>query len=164
MTKDRFEGRYLDSTGKPVTRAPDAILPSTNAVVFNGRGEVLLQRRSDNGFWALPGGGVEVGESVGQGVIRETLEETGLRVTVKRLVGLYSDPEHYCIMSYPDGKIIHYVAAVFECERESGELRISDESTDIGYFPVDALPSDTLLSHRLRIEDALADRPEPFIR
>ena len=53
---------------------------------------------------------------------------------------------------------------MFECERQSGELEISEESTDIGYFPVDRMPENTLLSVWLRIEDALAKKSEPFIR
>ena len=155
---------FVDATGKPLTKMPDRIGPAANGVVFDERGHVLLQRRSDNAFWGLPGGWVDVGESVEQGVIREVLEETGLDVTVKRLVGIYSDPKNYTIMTYPGGTVVQFVTVVFECERQSGELRISDESTDIGYFPVDALPEDTLLGHCIRIQDAVAREGAPFIR
>ena len=162
-SSDRSPG-FVDSTGVPLEKMPNEIRPGTNGIIFNERGEVLLQRRSDNDWWSLPGGGVDIGESIEQCVIREVFEETGLRVTVKRLVGVYSDPVHYSIMSYPDGNAVQYVLASFECEPQSGELRISDESTDIGYFTVDGLPDNTLLSSALRIEDALANRAEPFIR
>ena len=155
---------FVDSTGAPVHRMPDEIRPGTGGVIFNESGEVLLQRRADNDWWSLPGGGVDIGESVEQCVIREVFEETGLHVTVKRLVGIYSDPKNYSVMSYPGDTIVQYVSAAFECETQSGELRISDESTDIGYFPVDSLPDNTLLSSQLRIKDALANRAEPFIR
>ena len=47
---------FLDHTGKPLTRMPDVIRPGTSAVIFNDLGEALLERRSDNGFWGLPGG------------------------------------------------------------------------------------------------------------
>ena len=68
------------------------------------------------------------------GAIREVLEEIGLHVTIKRLIGIYSDPQHYSIMSYPSAEwVIHYVTLLFECECQSGQLQISDESTDIGY-------------------------------
>lgn len=161
--KNRFSA-FRDSTGKPLAKAPEVVRPAANGIIFNERGEVLLHRRSDNGLWALPGGSVEIGESVEKCVVREVFEETGLRVAVKRLVGVYSDPKHYSIMSYPNGAVVHYVALLFECERKSGEVRISDESTDIGYFQVDRLPEQTLLSHHIRIKDSLVKRIEPFVR
>ena len=164
MTQLSSFAKFRDGTGKPLQKMPDEIRPSTNGFILNARGEVLLQRRSDNGFWGMPGGGVDIGESVEQEVLREVFEETGLRVRMKRLVGIYSDPNLYSIMSYPNGGVVHYVTILFECERQSGRLRISDESTDIAYFPPDALPEDTVLSHRLRIKDALANQVEPFIR
>jgi len=164
MAQQSSFAKFRDGTGKPLQKMPDEIRPSTNGFILNARGEILLQRRSDNGFWGLPGGRVDIGESVEQGVIREVFEETGLRVRMKRLVGIYSDPNLYSIMSYPTGLVVHYVTLVFEGECQSGELRISDESTDIGYFRPEALPEETLLSHRLRIRDALANRAEPFIR
>ena len=164
MSHDSGPSGLLDSAGEPLQRMPDEIRPATNGAIFNESGDVLLQRRADNGYWGLPGGKVDIGESVEQGVVREVFEETGLRVTVVRLVGIYSDPVQYSIMTYPGGDVIQYVTMVFECERESGELRLSDESTDIGYFHPHALPDDTLLPHRLRIQDALADKARPFIR
>jgi ADP-ribose pyrophosphatase YjhB (NUDIX family) len=155
---------WLDSTGAPVPRMPDGIHVATVGIMFNDRGEVLLQRRADNGHWALPGGFVDVGESVAEGAVREVFEETGLRTTIKRLVGIYSDPRHHTIMQHRSGRIYHMVIIAFECEVQSGELKISHESTDIGYFPTDALPEKTILSHPIRIQDALANRVEPFVR
>ena len=164
MSKGCQPHRFFDATGAPVARKPDRIRAGASAVIFNQRGEVLLERRADNGFWGLPGGGVDIGESVEQAIIREVLEETGLRVTVKRLIGIYSGPRSHSIMTYPNGDIVQSVTVTFECQRRSGEIRISNESTDIRYFPVNGLPENTLLSVQLRIRDAVANRPEPFIR
>ena len=164
MTQHKPHDGLFDITGQPLQRMPDAIRPGTNGVVFNERREILLQKRSDNGFWALPGGAVDIGESVEQGAIREVFEETGLHVTVKRLIGIYSDPKLCVIASYPGGDVVHYVTMLFECERQSGELAISEESTDIGYFPPDGLPQNILLSHVLRIQDTLENQVLPFIR
>jgi len=155
---------FVDSTGRTLAKAPDSVRPGTCAVIFDDNGGVLLERRSDNGFWGLPGGAVEVGESVEQAVKREVMEETALRVEVKRLVGVYSDPLRYNISSYPDGNVVHWVTAVFECVRMDGELTMSHESTDIRYFNVDGLPENTLRSHALRISDALDPASGPFIR
>lgn len=155
---------FVDNTGKPLPAAPQVIRPGACAVVYNDQGHVLLQKRADNGFWGLPGGGVEPGESVTQGVIREVWEETGLQVRVLRLVGVYSDPCNYVIAHYPDGNIVHNVSLCFACVYESGTLRLSEESTDLGYFPLETLPEPLLPSHRLRLHDTLAQRLEAFIR
>ncbi len=154
----------VTSTGEPLDRLPDVIRPGTTAVVLNEAGEVLLEKRADNGFWGLPGDSVEKGESVAEAIVSEVREETGLDVDVKRLIGVYSDPRFYSITRYPNGDVVQYVTACFECEARGGELRMSEESTDIGYFPVDALPEQTVLSHRIRLKDALERRVEPFIR
>ena len=62
---------------------------------------LLLMQRSDNGAWGLPGGYVEIGESVVEAAAREVVEETGVRVEVERLVGVYSDPRVQ-VIAYPD--------------------------------------------------------------
>jgi 8-oxo-dGTP pyrophosphatase MutT (NUDIX family) len=155
---------FLDSTGKPLPKLPKVIRPGTCAAVFNERGEILLQQRSDNGFWSMPGGAIDPGESVEQGVLREVWEETGLHVRVVRLVGVYSDPRNYMITHYPGGDIVHNVSLCFVCERVAGTLQLSDESTDIGYFPVEALPAPMMPSHLIRLQDVLAQQREPFIR
>jgi ADP-ribose pyrophosphatase YjhB (NUDIX family) len=74
-----------------VTKARE-LRPGVAAVIPNGEGRILLQRRSDNGLWGLPGGSVEIGESVRDAILREVREETGLSVEVVRLIGVYSDP------------------------------------------------------------------------
>ena len=155
---------FLDSTGKPLPKLPKIIRPGTCAAVFNERGEILLQKRADNGFWSMPGGAVDPGESVEQGALREVWEETGLQVRVVRLVGVYSDPRNYMITHYPGGDIVHNVSLCFVCERVAGTLQLSDESTDIGYFPVEALPEPMMPSHRIRLKDVLAQQRDPFIR
>jgi ADP-ribose pyrophosphatase YjhB (NUDIX family) len=63
-------------------------------VVTNDAGEILLQRRSDNDLWALPGGTMDLGERIAETVVREVREETGLEVEVTGIVGVYSDPGH----------------------------------------------------------------------
>ena len=160
---EQQDPKYHDATGAPIYREPDSIAVGTNGIVFNEQGQVLLQRRADVGFWELPGGKVDPGETVEQGAVREVFEETNLRVEIVRFVGVYSDPA-YCIFRYPDGSLVHYVTLLFECRRLSGELRISDESTDIGYFPTDDLPRDTLVSQLALIQDTLARNEISFVK
>ena len=154
---------YEDSTGRPLEAPPGSILPGVCAVIFNALGEVLLEKRVDNGFWGLPGGAVDIGESVQDAVIRKVREETGLHVTVSRLVGVYSDPNFHTISRYPDGNLVHWVTVCLECERRGGDLAISEDSTDIGYFPADSLPEQTLLAHGMRIAHTVEGRAEPFV-
>ena len=142
---------------------PDATHVAASGIVFNTNGEILLEKRADNAWWGLPGGHVDVGESVEQAAVREIWEETGVRTRVKRLVGMYSDPQYNVIGEY-GGSLIHFVVAIFECEYVSGELQVSDESTDVRYFPAGSLPADTLLCDVQAIRDALENRIEPFIR
>ncbi len=139
-----------------------AIRPSVSAVIRNGRGRVLLGRRADNGQWGLPGGNVEIGESVTEAILREVREETGLAVAVTRLVGVYSDPA-WMVVRYPDGRVVHYVNTCFECRVTGGELATCSETTALEYFDPAVLPEDTVPQHRLRVADAVSSSGGPFI-
>jgi len=147
---------------------PDAtkareLRPGVAAVIPNGEGRILLQRRSDNGLWGLPGGSVEIGESVRDAIVREVREETGLSVEVVRLIGVYSDPRVQ-IVHYPDGNVVHYVSTLFACRIVAGDLRTCEETLALEFFDPADLPDDFLPMHRIRIQDALANSPAAFIR
>jgi ADP-ribose pyrophosphatase YjhB (NUDIX family) len=139
------------------------VRPSVSAVIFDRRGHLLLQQRSDGGQWGLPGGSVEIGESVTEAVIREVREETGLVVAVRRMVGVYSDPGLQ-VVRYPNGNVWHYVNVCFECAVRGGELTTCDETLALRYFPPARLPSTLLSNHRVRIRDARARRAAAFVR
>ena len=155
---------WIDWTGQPVTRKPDRIGASVSAVIFDAAGRLLLMHRADNGFWGLPGGNMEIGESAAQATAREVFEETGLEVEVGRLIGVYSDPANYMIAAYPNGALVHYVNLCFLCARRGGALRGSDEGEELGFFATGALPQPVLLSHLPRIQDALAGQAAAFVR
>lgn len=158
-------GAFPDSAfGRPVPKRPQETRLGTAAVLFNDKREVLLELRSDFKLWGLPGGRMDIGESVEETVVREVLEETGLTVRIGRLIGVYSDPRQYGISCYPSGHVIHAVVICFACERVSGELKYSAESLDLRYFPVDSLPDNMMKIHRLQVEDAFSAAPQPFIR
>jgi 8-oxo-dGTP pyrophosphatase MutT (NUDIX family) len=140
------------------------IRPSVSAVV--GReGRVLLQQRADNGRWGLPGGSIEVGESVLEAVAREVLEETGFVIAVGKLIGVYSDPR-FQVVRYPDGRVWQYVNLCFAGTVRGGRPRPAPgESLAVEWFAPDALPGDLVVLHRRRIEDALGDPAAwPLIR
>ena len=133
---------------------------AVNALLFNARGEVLLAKRTDNGLWCVPGGHVELGETLAQACLRELAEETGLRAEVVRLVGVYSDTVGS--LHFAQGKEWHTVRVSFLCRALSGELRSSSETSELSYFAVDSLPP-MITDHPRRVRDAVEGKPEAVI-
>ena len=135
-----------------------------SAVIFDQQREkILLTRREDNNQWCLPGGGMEPGESASETCIREVEEETGLQVTIKRLIGVYTTPHELIV--YRDGNKIHLVALCFEAEIVGGELRLSCETTEYGFFSYQEIQEmDLLMNHVQRIKDAYSGEKTTFIR
>jgi len=121
-------------------------------------------QRSDNGAWGLPGGYVELGESVAEATAREVLEETGVRVEVGRLVGVYSDPRTQ-VIAYPDGRRVQAINLCFEARPlEAGTPTTPDETLATRYFPASALPAPLVPIHQIRIDDAVVGDPAARIR
>ena len=140
------------------------MMPATTAIIRDDAGRVLLIRRGDERGWSLPGGMMEPGERIVDCLVREVREETGLRVEPVKLVGIYSDPEVNHVI-YPNGDQTHIISASFECRVEDGALSADgDESLEVAYFVPSALPDRILPAHRIRIQDALADRQAAFFR
>jgi len=135
-----------------------------SAVLFNSdKNQVLLTRRTDNGMWCLPGGMIDPGETVAEGCAREVLEETGLQVRVTRLTGIYSDPNQLFI--YPDNNQAQIIVLNFEVALVGGEMGLSNETTDIRFFPtIVALEMNLFHSHVMHIRDALTMQEAAFIR
>jgi 8-oxo-dGTP pyrophosphatase MutT (NUDIX family) len=140
------------------------IRPGVSAVIVDDGGRILLQQRTDNGRWGLPGGAIEFGESIVEALHREVMEETGLTVEVGRLIGVYSHPDVHQIITYPDGNVFHFVSTCFECRPTAGTLTLGDETSGLAWFTPPAWPPDLLPVHRVRIEDALEHAPLPFVR
>ena len=127
------------------------------------RQKVLLTRRKDNGLWCLPGGHMEAGESVEECCVREVFEETGLQVRVVRLTGVYSNPDQLVI--YPDGSQAHFVVINFNVDAVGGELGLSNETSEVGYFSLAEIESMPMHDrHADRIADSLTGQVEAYIR
>jgi 8-oxo-dGTP pyrophosphatase MutT (NUDIX family) len=134
-----------------------------SAAILNEHGQILLTRRADNGQWCLPGGGVEPGESVAEACEREVFEETGLRVRVRHLVGVYSHSDQLIV--YADGGRFQIVALHFEVEVTGGELGLSNETTDVGYYTLQDIEGMEMFGrHKERIMDTLENRANAFLR
>jgi len=122
-----------------------------NALIFE-EGRVLLAHRRDIDWWNLPGGGMELDETVEEAICREVREETGLEIVVEYLVGVYSKPQK------------REVVLTFRCRIISGTPTATEESRECRYFAPDALPLNTLPKHRQRVEDALLNQSHAVMR
>lgn len=134
--------------------AANSLVVGSSAIVVNSENEILLQRRSDSGNWALPGGSMDIGETIAESAIREVREETGFNVQVDRIVGIYSDPGH--VFAYDDGEVRQEFSVCFACTILSGSLQVSDESTAVSFFAFEDLQG--LKMHKsihIRIQDYL---------
>jgi ADP-ribose pyrophosphatase YjhB (NUDIX family) len=127
-------------------------VPGVRALIMNGSGEVLLQRRSDTGCWGLPGGAVELGETVMEALRREVLEETGLRVLSAEPMGLYTGPQQR--FAYPNGDEVQCFAVAFIVSRWEGSPRPDGaEGTHVRFWPRDSLPENLVSIHAQTLAD-----------
>jgi 8-oxo-dGTP diphosphatase len=117
-----------------------------DVVIPSGRGIVLIRRASDpfEGQWALPGGFVEIGETVEAAATREAAEETGLAVELARLVGVYSDPERD-----PRG---HNVSVAFLARVIGGDLIAATDAAEVAVLDPDSV--ELAFDHRRIVADA----------
>ena len=124
------------------------------AIIPDGDGQILLQKRTDNGRWGLPGGGIEPGEEPADAVVREVYEETGLRVIPITLVGVYGGKNQ--IITYANGDQTAYVSITFECRIIGGEINPDpDETLEVRWFNSQQLPENIVPQHVRRIQSLL---------
>ncbi|MDP9348439.1 MAG: NUDIX hydrolase N-terminal domain-containing protein [Gemmatimonadota bacterium] len=134
-------GKYLNLPAPEIrrrwAREFGQITPKVGAeaAIFDEEGRVLLVRRADDGLWGLPAGWLEPNETPGEGARRETREETGLEVRIVQLVDVFTRKAR------DDQAPQATVAIVYLCEPLGGTLRISHESTDLGYFRLEEVPA-----------------------
>ena len=146
----------------PSAPKPNSLVVGVSAVVTDEAGRVLMPRRADNGLWALPGGGMDLTESVPQAAVREVREETGYDIEITGMVGLYTDARH--IIAYTDGEVRRQFNICLTGRITGGALSISDESTEVRWVPrneVKQLPMHE--TQRLRITHFLQNRTQPYI-
>ncbi|MFI7357475.1 NUDIX hydrolase [Streptomyces avidinii] len=153
----------IDYFRDPNAPAANSVVPSVTAVVRDDAGRLLIIHKTDNDLWALPGGGHDIGESIGDTVVREVEEETGITVEIDGISGLYTDPQH--VLAYDDGEVRQQFSICFRAHPTGGSLRTSSESKEVRWMdPADLDDLDIHPSMRLRIQHGLdSSRTEPYI-
>lgn len=150
---------YYDDPNAP---EPNSLVPAATVFVQDDEGRVLLVQRSDNGLWSLPGGGMELGETLAACGEREVLEETGYRVRVVDVVGIYSDPKH--IIEYDDGEVRQQFAISFRAQLIDGALSTSAETPRTDWFGVDQVGELAMHdSNRLRVSHGFQRSNLPYL-
>jgi 8-oxo-dGTP pyrophosphatase MutT (NUDIX family) len=113
-------------------------------LIVDHQDRLLLMKRTDSGYWGLPGGATEPGERVEEAATRETLEETGLQIDEMDLFGVFSGPELY--YKYPNGDEVYNVTIIYLSNKWQGDVRINDEHTEFYWFPRNEIPSPEFIS------------------
>ena len=130
------------------------ILAGAMVMIFDPQGRLLLQHRSDDHTWDLPGGYMELGETTEETARREVREETGLEIGEMALFTVQAGREFFCV--YPNGDQVYPVSAVYVTHDARGSLRPDgDEGFEVRFFPVHELPGEILPVIRGVIESYL---------
>jgi 8-oxo-dGTP pyrophosphatase MutT (NUDIX family) len=153
----------IDYYDDPDAPRATSLVPSANVAVVNDDGELLMIHRSDNDNWALPGGAMDLGESLIDTAVRETKEETGIDCQVTGLVGIYTDPKHV-ILYTSDGEARQEFSVVFAARATGGRPRPSSETRDVAWVKRSAVGELRMdRSMKLRVGHFLEGRRLPYL-
>ena len=118
------------------------IMAGAGVILLNDKNEILLGRRTDNGYWDYPAGSMELGESFEECARREVLEETGLACgKLEFLMDMSGEDSYY---EYPNGDKVYLAGILYICRDFTGEMKVQEEEAyEQRFFPVDKLPENT---------------------
>jgi ADP-ribose pyrophosphatase YjhB (NUDIX family) len=155
--------RRIDFYDDPQAPAANSLVPSVNVIVVNDEDSILMIRRTDNGNWAVPGGAIDLGESVSQAAVRETLEESGIECEITGVAGIYSDPRHV-ILYTSNGEVRQEFSIVLTARPVRGQPTPSNESSEARWVSAAETSRYTMdRSMRMRINDYLGRKQSPVI-
>lgn len=144
---------YLKELRKRTDHMP-LVLPHSVVILFNEKGEVLLEERADDGFFDFPGGGIDLKESAEDAAYRELKEETGLIADELKLFKVYSgEITHYV---YFNGDEIYGVDLVYTCHRYHGEMKPQlEEVKSLKFYDLKHMPDKMSIRNKQIIKDLL---------
>ena len=146
----RENGGYIKTLRKHIGHAP-IITIGVGVIIENNNGEILLQKRKDNGKWAIIGGGMEIGESFEDAIRRETKEEAGIELGELLLMAICSGQDRF--ITYPNGDIVYSNSIIFRTQTYYGNIvNDPEEVVEHQFFGQDNLPEEINDFDRLFIE------------
>ncbi|MEU5260206.1 NUDIX domain-containing protein [Amycolatopsis sp. NPDC021455] len=150
----------VDYYNDPNAPKANSIAVAVSAFIQDDEGRILMIRRTDNDLYSIPGGQLELGETLAEATVREVREETGIECQVTGIIGLYSDPKH--VIAYDDGEVRQEFSICFRAIASGGNLHTSSESKEA--FWIDPSKLKDLVIHesiRLRLKHATEKRVSP---
>lgn len=125
------------------------VMPCAAGIVRDEQNRVLMQKRSDNGLWSLPGGAIDPHETPVDAVVREIWEETGVIAEPTRVAGVFAGPKAH--VAYPHGDQVAVYSYVFDCKHIEGDPTVDgDESLEVAFFECEQLMGLTMTSRSRR--------------
>jgi 8-oxo-dGTP pyrophosphatase MutT (NUDIX family) len=156
-------GRRIDYLDDPNAPKANSLVPSVNSIVVNDQRQILLIQRTDNGNWSLPGGAMDLGESIRQAAIRETLEETGIQTEITGINGIYTNPNHVLHYTSND-EVRQEFSVVLTARPVAGQPTPSSESSRVEWVTPKKLDDHPMhASMRKRLAHYLSGRTEPYL-
>ena len=144
---------YVKEIRKVIGHKP-IVIPHSVVIVFNENNEVLIEERSDDGYFDFPGGGVDMKETMEEAAKRELYEETGLIALELELFKIYSGEITY--YKYFNGDEIYGVDAIYICKKYQGNLKPQlEEVKSLNYYPIDQTPKKMSKRNKQIIKDLL---------
>ncbi|MFI6308370.1 NUDIX hydrolase [Amycolatopsis thailandensis] len=147
----------VDYLNDPNAPKANSIAVAVSVFIQDDDGRILMIRRTDNDLYSIPGGQLELGETLAQAAVREVREETGIECEVTGVVGLYSNPNH--VIAYDDGEVRQEFSICFRANLLGGDLRTSSESKEVHWISSSKLSElNVHESIRLRLQHAMDAR------
>ena len=130
---------YIQEIRKYVGHSP-IMVTAAMCIIYDKEKGILLEKRTDNGMWCVPGGALELGETLEEALRREVKEETSLEIYNLKLFDVKAGVH----MVYPNKDEVYYTDVVYEINEYEGELKPDSESKELVWTPIDKLPDNIM--------------------
>ena len=130
---------YIQEIRKYVGHSP-IMVTAAMCIIYDKEKGILLEKRTDNGMWCVPGGALELGETLEEALRREVKEETSLEISNPKLFDVKAGVH----MVYPNKDEVYYTDVVYEINEYEGELKPDSESKELVWTPIDKLPDNIM--------------------